>query len=187
MTKNHPKRLVKNASRTARIRYIQDRLNAARKSLRVGLENAWFAGSELTRLKSDTGLSGRLWNKFVLDTFGLKETQAFHLQRITKGFKSIDDIPDGISSIRAAIKLFQAEKSNTSKSSPDVKNTAMLPLASLVPVEHRGSLRSANRDLVEIAYNDPATFAKVCAYIENKRQIARRASSTAVLSNVASP
>ena len=189
--------LSSSAGEDERIAFIKCHLDAMERCGRRTIQHAWLVGRELLYVhEKRRDLRGRMWIAFIKKHFDLGETQAFGLMRISRAFPTLRSIPAGIDSIRGAIAHLQARReveeaeSRVRERPRDFGRWAARgdareagPLGSpgevesfrpsALPTSARtcAQLRTAQRQLAEIAASDATAFGKVRDLI--RRQHAR--------------
>ena len=189
--------LSSSAGEDERIAFIKCHLDAMERCGRRTIQHAWLVGRELLYVhEKRRDLRGRMWIAFIKKHFDLGETQAFGLMRISRAFPTLRSIPTGIDSIRGAIAHLQARRevedaeSRVRERPRDFGRWAARGAAreaeplgspgavesfqpSALPTSARtcAQLRTAQRQLAEIAASDATAFGKVRDLI--RRQHAR--------------
>ena len=103
--------LSSSALEAERIAFIKCHLDAMERCGRRTIQHGWLVGRELLYIHENRpDLRGRTWIAFIKTNFGLGETQAFGLMRISRAFPTLRSIPAGIDSIRGAIAHLQARR-----------------------------------------------------------------------------
>jgi len=193
-----PLRLLSSSAEEAeRIAFIKCHLDAMERCGRRTIQHGWLVGRELVYIhEKRPDLRGRAWIAFIKKHFDLGETQAFGVMRISKAFPTLRSIPAGIDSIRGAIAHLQARRevedaeSRVRERPRDFGRWAARGDAreagppaspgevesfqpSALPTSARtcAQLRTAQRQLAEIAAGDATAFRKVRDLI--RRQHAR--------------
>lgn len=179
--------LSSSASEAERIAFVKQHIRAIELCGRRTIQHAWLVGRELTYIKEQRAdLRGRAWVAFTKKHFDLGETQSFNLMRVSKGYPSLKSLPEGIESVRGAISDLQVRKEIERAESGSLKQTGQASERESEPHgsseaefyrpsgafpasgRTRDQLRTAQRQLAEIAASDAAAFKKVRAIIQQQ-------------------
>ncbi len=191
--------LSSSATDVERIAFIKCHLDAMERCGRRTIQHAWLVGRELVYIhEKRVDLRGRAWIAFIKKHFDLGETQAFGVMRISRAFPTLRSIPAGIDSIRGAIAHLQARRevedaesrvrersrdSGRSAARDDTRESGPLGSPgevesfqpSALPTSARtcAQLRTAQRQLAEIAAGDATAFRKVRDLIRRQHALVR--------------
>jgi hypothetical protein len=184
--------LSSSVAETERVAFIKSHIRAIELCGRRTIHHAWLAGRELIYIKEQRAdLRGRAWVAFIKKHFDLGERQAYDIMRVNRAFPSLKAFPKGIESVRGAISHLQANQEvdeATKRADGRTRESRILtncnrqletetlsevevyrPSAALpASARTRDQLRTAQKQLAEIAASDAAAFKKVRAVIQQQ-------------------